>query len=125
MRALFALCVAAGAWSGCGDRETSSDPSSTPWNPAVQQEDCVKDRDCVLMPYITCCGECPPAPPFEPAPREALDAVLIEAEQRCATDFRPCPPLVCDPVPAGCWAKAACDDGRCVAVTDGCLLPPS
>lgn len=91
--------------------------------PAARQDvDCVRDDDCVLMPYVTCCGECPPAPPFEAAPRTELDAVLIELETTCALDRRECAAPACDPRPAGCYAKAACVAGRCVVETDGC--PP-
>jgi hypothetical protein len=112
--------VALVLWTGCGVREARAGHGAR--TEAPRGDECTIDSDCVLMPEVTCCGECPPAPPFEAAPRESLDAVLIEAEERCATDLRPCTPPVCDPVPRGCWAKAACDDGRCVAATDGCVI---
>ncbi len=117
MRAVLAFILLATA---CGDPE-SPEPSRGP-DPTSRRTDadCEIDADCVLMPWVTCCGECPPAPPFEAAPRDALDAVLIESEQRCALDRRECEPPVCDPVPAGCWAKAACEANRCVVKTDGC-----
>ena len=101
--ALIALLAA-----GCGQ--------ATP----VDDAECVVDQDCVLMPYVTCCGECPPEPPFEAAPRQALDAVLIEMETQCALERRACEPPVCKARPPGCYVRAACEQGRCVAETDGC-----
>jgi hypothetical protein len=88
--------------------------------PAVEDPDCVVDQDCALLPYATCCGECPPAPPFDVGTRGALDAIFIELETACALDLRACTPPVCDPMPPGCRARAACVDGRCVVESEGC-----
>jgi hypothetical protein len=85
---------------------------------------CVRDDDCVLLPSaLTCCVECPPAPPFEPAPSWVLGGMLIQHETDCAERDRACQEVRCDPVPAGCAARAACVNRRCVAVTSGCELP--
>jgi hypothetical protein len=87
---------------------------------------CVRDDDCVLLPSaLTCCVECPPAPPFEPAPSAVLGGMLIEHETECAQRDRACPEVRCDPVPEGCRARAACAKGRCIAVTSGCEVPTS
>jgi hypothetical protein len=87
---------------------------------------CVRDDDCVLLPSaLTCCIECPPAPPFEPAPSQLLAGKLIQLETECAQRDRACPEVRCDPVPPGCTARAACAAGRCVAVTSGCDVPTS
>lgn len=102
--ALIALLLA-----GCGQMAA----------PAEDAE-CVVDEDCVMIPYVTCCGECPPEPPFEAGPREELDAILIEMETRCALERRPCEAPVCAARPPGCYVRAACERGRCVAETDGC-----
>ena len=96
-----------------------------PTRPAARDAECVVDQDCALLPYVNCCGECPPAPPFEVGTREDLDAIFIELETRCAEDTRECTAPVCDPVPRGCSARAACEAGRCVVATDGCGLPTS
>jgi hypothetical protein len=85
--------------------------------------ECLRDQDCALLPHATCCGECPPAPPFEVGTREDLDAIFITLESECALDRRECAPLECAPIPAGCTARAACDQGRCVVEEDGCGLP--
>jgi hypothetical protein len=85
--------------------------------------ECARDDDCVLLPdALTCCEECPPAPPFEPAPAWVLDGMLIENDTVCPTRWR-CPEIECAPVPPGCVARAACRDGRCTAVTTGCDRP--
>ena len=88
--------------------------------PAANAE-CHADDDCVLLPSeLSCCGECPPAPPFHAAPRWVLDGMLVEAETTCSYDTRACAPMACDPVPPGCIARPACEAGRCVARTSGC-----
>lgn len=93
--------------------------------PAGEPAQCVRDDDCVLLPSaLTCCLECPPAPPFEPAPSWVLDGMLIENDTVCPARWR-CPPIECDAVPPGCVARAACRGGRCVAVTAGCDYPTS
>ena len=87
---------------------------------------CVRDDDCALLPSaLTCCVECPPAPPFEPAPSWVLGGMLIQHETDCAERDRACQEVRCEPVPEGCVARAACVNGRCVAVTAGCELPTS
>lgn len=88
-----------------------------------QTAQCERDGDCVLLPSaLTCCIECPPAPPFEAAPSWVLDGMLVQNETDCAARDRACPEVRCDPVPEGCRARAACADGRCVAVTSGCEI---
>jgi hypothetical protein len=98
-----------------------SDPTTPPEPPAVPTGDaeCVRDDDCALLPYATCCGECPPEPPYEAGSRQELDAIFIELESRCGLDRRPCEPPVCVARPAGCYVRAACRAGECVAETDG------
>jgi hypothetical protein len=93
--------------------------------PATSEAECVRDEDCALLPYVNCCGECPPELPFESGTRQELDAIFIELESRCATERKACTPPVCEPVPDGCYAKAACAGGRCVVETDGCFEPRS
>ena len=109
---------------GCPPPPASTDDSPAAPEP-VLDADCVRDEDCALLPYVTCCGECPPAPPFDVGTRSNLDAIFIELETQCALDLRECTPPECDPMPAGCYAKAACVDGRCVVETDGCGVPMS
>jgi hypothetical protein len=115
------------ALAACGDVTTPPAPGA----PSVGQPgspgdaECVRDEDCALLPEVTCCGECPPSPPFAVGPTTALDAILIEAEQRCAKDVRPCKPLRCEPVPRGCYARAGCANGRCIVESEGCAAPPS
>jgi hypothetical protein len=82
--------------------------------------DCAHDDDCALVPDVTCCGECRAAPPYEAGTRASIDAIFIELETKCALQREDCQPRACDPVPAGCYARAACVDGRCVAETEGC-----
>jgi hypothetical protein len=123
-RAWLVLVVAAAA-AGCNDRRSASSPSGAPFSRdaaphRIDDPDCAADRDCVLMPWITCCGECEPAPPFEAGTRVELDGILIESEMRCARDDRPCAPPVCGAVPRGCEARAACVGGRCVVLQNGC-----
>jgi len=88
--------------------------------------ECTRDEDCVLLPStMTCCAECPPAPPFEAAPASVLDGMLVENETVCSQSRKPCTPAECVPVPEGCVARAACDAGQCVAVSSGCEMPNS
>lgn len=85
---------------------------------------CARDDECVLLPTaLTCCIECPPAPPFEAAPSWVLDGMLIENETVCAEPRHLCPPVTCEPLPEGCVARAACVAGRCVVLSQGCELP--
>jgi hypothetical protein len=94
--------------------------------PAGESTQCLRDDDCALLPSaLTCCVECPPAPPFEPAPSWVLGGMLIQLETDCAQLDRACPEVRCEPVPAGCVARAACVNGRCVAVSSGCGTPTS
>jgi hypothetical protein len=87
---------------------------------------CLRDDDCALLPVaLTCCVECPPAPPFEPVPSWVLGGMLIQLETDCAQLDRACPEVRCEPVPEGCVARAACVNGRCVAVSSGCGTPTS
>jgi hypothetical protein len=74
----------------------------------------------VLFPVLSCCGECPPAAPFEAVTRAELDAALIEDEQRCAIEDHDCTRHACEPRPAGCAPRAACVDTRCAALAPGC-----
>src|SRR5688572_7895221 len=94
------------------------DPARTRVRPADELApavgpSCIVDSDCALLPYVTCCGECPAAPPFDVGTREDLDAILIEMEQRCALDLRECTPPTCELIQNGCSARAACVDGHC------------
>ncbi len=85
--------------------------------------ECESDDDCVLLPSaLTCCVECPPAPPFEAAAVWVLDGMLIEQETVCA-EGQHCPEVDCEPLPVGCVARAACAAHRCVVVASGCDLP--
>lgn len=94
--------------------------------PAGESVQCLGADDCVLLPAaLTCCVECPPAPPFEPAPSWVLGGMLIQLETDCAERDRACPAVRCEPVPAGCVARAACVRGRCAAVSSGCGTPTS
>lgn len=110
---LWAAIVSCNAWL-----LAPADEASSP-GPAAAA-DCRVDDDCVLLPELTCCGECPPAPPFEAAPRWVLDGMLVEHETTCSRDTRPCPPRACQRVPRGCVARAACEAGRCVVRSTGC-----
>ena len=88
--------------------------------PASEAAQCVRDDDCELLPSaLTCCIECPPAPPFEAVPDWVIGGLLIENETKCA-EPKLCPEVTCDPVPLGCEARAACERGRCVVVANGC-----
>ena len=79
------------------------------------------DDDCELVPIVTCCGECKPAPPFESVPRSAIDTLLLETEERCLRDDRPCP--VCARPPRGCTASPRCAQGTCTFTATGCDFP--
>ncbi len=94
--------------------------------PAGESVECLRDDDCVLLPAaLTCCVECPPAPPFDPAPSWVLGGMLIQLETDCAERDRACPEVRCEPRPEGCVARAACVRGRCAAVSSGCGTPTS
>ncbi|HEY5922234.1 MAG TPA: hypothetical protein VIV11_11210 [Kofleriaceae bacterium] len=83
--------------------------------------ECVRDEDCTLMPSeLTCCAECPPAPPFEAAPAWVVDGLYIEVEHRCLDTAQPCPEIRCAPLPSTCSARAACVRGTCTVVATGC-----
>lgn len=116
-RALFVMLVVAAC-----DRPACDPPPA----PAEQREEpqCMRNDDCVLLPAaLTCCIECPPAPPFEAAPSWVLDGMLIENETECAEPRHLCPEIRCELVPATCIARAACIAGKCVALAEGCELP--
>jgi hypothetical protein len=80
--------------------------------------ECIADADCVVMPELSCCEECPPAAPFAAGTRAALDAALIENEERCANKDVDCAQQSCPPQP--CEVRAVCEAGRCAAIADGC-----
>lgn len=87
----------------------------------VMQMECAVDEDCTLLPAaLTCCGECEPVPPFEAAPRAALDALLIENETTCAARSGLCDPPACAALPEGCAARAVCRAGACTVLESGC-----
>jgi hypothetical protein len=118
MRAVSALAVVALVPCARAVVDSGSEP-------AERATQCMRDDDCALLPSaLTCCLECPPAPPFEAAPAWILDGILIENETTCATR-RWCPEVECGALPAGCEAHAACEEGRCVAVATRCGIPTS
>jgi hypothetical protein len=82
--------------------------------------ECATDEDCVLLPVLSCCGECPPAAPFEALTRAELDAELIVEEEHCAREDHDCAEHACEPLPAGCRPRAACVATRCEVVAPGC-----
>jgi hypothetical protein len=87
--------------------------------------ECVADTDCVLMPAVlTCCGVCEAAPPFEAAPREALDEMRDAMDARCAPPASPCDPPVCASLPAGCDARPICANGLCAVVASSSCAGP-
>lgn len=93
---------------------------------AESSAQCVRDEDCTLVPSaLTCCAECPPAPPFRAAPLWTVDRMYIENEHRCLATEIGCPEITCARVQAGCTARATCARGRCTAVTTGCGIPTS
>jgi len=88
--------------------------------------ECRSDDDCTLLPaQLTCCGECPPAPPFEAVTRHEMDAILLERETTCSQSTRLCQPPVCEPRLRSCSAQARCSVGRCVVDETGCDKPVS
>lgn len=121
------------ALAACEKLAASPDP------PPEANAQCSRDEDCTLAPSaLTCCGECPPAPPFEAAPVWEVDARYIENENRCLAPEISCGDesregdasreqevIDCPQIPAGCTARAACTSGRCTAVTSGCGIPTS
>ncbi len=116
-RSFVALAMLAACDRAAIEREAIAPPS--------HDAQCVRDDDCVLMPAaLTCCIECPAAPPFEAVPSSVLDGLLIENETVCPDRWR-CPEVTCQAVPTDCNARAACEYGRCVAVATGCELPSS
>ncbi|HEU0031459.1 MAG TPA: hypothetical protein VFQ53_12560 [Kofleriaceae bacterium] len=106
-------------------RETTpASPSPAPARTGELGDECITDDDCALVPAaLTCCNECPPAPPFDPAPRWVVDGMLIQLETDCARSDRLCVPAICERVPEGCVARAVCARGRCIASSTGCELP--
>ena len=111
-------------FGACGQAPAQPEGTGSPQiEPAAR---CSRDVDCVLLPSVlSCCGECPPAPPFEAAARWVLDGMLLENETVCAASSRLCQPTVCDAVPDECVARAECSDGRCVVAATGCERPSS
>jgi hypothetical protein len=98
-------------------------PAPPQLDPAAE---CVRDEDCTLLPSaLTCCAECPPAPPFEAAPVWVVDGLYIEQEDRCLDTVRPCPQILCARLPETCSARAACTRGRCTVVATDCDRPSS
>jgi hypothetical protein len=78
----------------------------------------------MLVPSaLTCCTECPPAPPFEAAPTWVIDAMYIENENRCLATEIDCGDIECPQVSAGCTGRAVCAEGRCTALSTGCEIP--
>src|SRR5512138_2386899 len=78
-------CILAGLVSMAGCERFPFDWQ--PAEPASQAEapQCVRDDDCALLPSaLTCCVECPPAPPFEAVPTAVIAGLLIENETVCA-----------------------------------------
>jgi len=130
---LAALVLVGSACARGSPAPVGGEPSASGAGPPAPRPDaapadveCVRDGDCVLLPEVTCCGECPPVPPFEVGTVAALDAVLIESEQICAERRVACEATpACDPVPRGCYARAECIMGACVLATDGCGRPLS
>jgi hypothetical protein len=119
---LFAILLAASCDRGPPELAAAPRPAG----PSQAAVECARDDDCVLLPSaLTCCVECPPAPPFEPAPSWVLGGMLVQHETDCAERDRACPEVRCEPVPEGCVARAACAAGRCIAVSSGCELPTS
>jgi hypothetical protein len=98
-------------------------------SPGAEQEStaqCSRDEECMLVPSaLSCCAECPPAPPFEAAPTWVIDGMYIENENRCLATEISCGEIDCPVIPAGCSAQPVCLEGRCVAVTTGCAIPTS
>lgn len=88
--------------------------------PEPPPAECAADTDCVLMPELGCCGECPPLTPFEAVTRAELDAAIIEEDEHCATEDWDCDAFQCSGMLPGCQAKASCHDGQCVVASNGC-----
>ncbi len=82
--------------------------------------ECTADADCVLMPELGCCGECPSPAPYEAVTRAELDAQIIEDDEQCATDDWDCDTFTCSASPVGCKARAACKEGQCIVTSNGC-----
>lgn len=100
----------------------AASPESSPESNAQ----CSRDEDCMLVPSaLTCCVECPPAPPFEAAPAWVVDGMYIENENRCLATEIGCGEIECVQAPAGCSARAVCAEDRCTAVVTGCGIPTS
>lgn len=95
----------------------------SPVHSVLAGDECVTDDDCALMPAaITCCGECPPVPPFEAVTRASLADYRRVVADACAPETRLCDPPSCAGLAAGCDARAICRDGRCqAAASEQCL----
>lgn len=105
---IFAMVLAHSLGAGTCDRLTPN-------------AECLVDDDCGLAPaFVSCCVECPPAPPFEAMTRTELDALWWDLESRCAESSSACVPVSCPVVPRGCVARAVCDSGRCRVIETGC-----
>jgi hypothetical protein len=123
---LIALAAAALAVGSCrrgGAPPSPVDPPTAKGKPAADPSEpgeCAADEDCVLMPVLSCCGECPPAPPFEAVTRAELDSALIESEWHCTDKEHDCTGFACEALPEGCQARAACREGRCTVIESGC-----
>ena len=88
-------------------------PAATP-APGAADLPCETDQDCVLRPsFITCCGVCDPAPPFQAVSRKRLDVLLWQTDALCTPRTRPCAPVSCSTRPATCEAGAVCHAGEC------------
>jgi hypothetical protein len=119
-RADMIVRTAVVAWLLCGCDKLPAQPQPDP------AAECVRDEDCTLVPSeLTCCTECPPAPPFEAAPVWVVDGMYLEQEDRCLDTARPCPKVRCARIPETCSARAACTRGRCTVVASGCDRPTS
>lgn len=101
--------------------QRAASPSGSAEPASTGAPECRVDDDCELVPIVTCCGECKPAPPFESVPRSAIDTLLLETEERCLRDDRPCP--VCARPPRGCTAAPRCAQGTCTFTATGCDFP--
>lgn len=85
-----------------------------------ERTECANDGDCVLfVERVTCCGDCPPVPPFEAVPRTLLDELRQELDDRCAPREHFCDPPECPATPSGCEARAVCRAGTCSVATNG------
>jgi hypothetical protein len=115
--ALLLLLIACGPKPAREEPRDTKTPAKAP-EPEAPEPECIADGDCVVMPELSCCEECPPAAPFAAGTRAALDAALIENEERCAMKDVDCADWSCPP--AACEVRAVCEAGRCAAIAEGC-----